>query len=84
LFFVVGTFLFFLAKQIGVIIIVFLGSIILLAVMILGGSVYQVFTHSILVLFFKEIATPKITEEVEVEKVEELDSVHAPDPVVGN
>lgn len=84
LFFMVGTLLFFLAKQIGVIIIVFLGSIVLLVVMILGGSIYQVFAHALLVLFFKEIATPKVEEAVETEKVEELDSVQAPNPVVGN
>jgi hypothetical protein len=83
-FFIIGTLLFFLAKQIGIIITILLGLIFILSVMIFGGSVYQVFTHALLVLFFREIATPKIKEEVEAEKVEELDPVHASDPVAGN
>jgi len=83
-FFIFGTLLFFLAKQIGIIITVILGTLFILAVMIFGGSVYQVFTHAILVLFFREIATPKIKEEVEKEKVVELGPAHASDPVAGN
>jgi len=84
IFFVIGTLLFFLAKQIGIIITIILGSLFILAVLIFGGSVYQVFTHAILVLFFREIATPKIPEEIETEKVVELGPAHATDPVAGN
>ena len=83
-FFIIGTLLFFLAKQVGIIVTVILGTLFILAVMIFGGSVYQVFTHAILVLFFREIATPKIKEEVEVEKVVELGPAHASEPVSGN
>lgn len=84
IFFMIGALLFFLAKQIGIIIAVILGSLFILAVMIFGGSVYQVFTHAMLVLFFREIATPKIKEEVEAEKVVELGPARASDSVAGN
>jgi hypothetical protein len=84
IFFLIGTLLFFLAKQIGILITALIGLVVIFFVMLFGGSVYQVFTQAILLLFFQEIATPKIKEEVEVEKVVALGPAHATDPVVGN
>ncbi|HEX7586079.1 MAG TPA: hypothetical protein VF390_00365 [Patescibacteria group bacterium] len=84
IFFLIGTLLFFLAQQVGILITALAGLTFMFLVMIFGGSIYQVFAQAILLLFFYEIATPKIKEEVEAEKIVELGPAHAPDPVVGN
>jgi len=84
IFFLIGTLLFFLAKQVGILITALVGLIVIFFVLIFGGSIYQVFTHAVWLLFFQEIATPKIKEESEAEKVEEIIPAHATDPVAGN
>lgn len=84
IFFLIGTLLFFLAQQVGILITALVGLVFILLSMIFAGSVYQVFTQAVLLLFFREIATPKIKEEVEAEKVVELGPAQATDAVAGN
>jgi hypothetical protein len=82
-FLIIGTLLFVLAKQIGIIITLMFSMVFILALMFTGGSAYQVFTHAILVLFFREIASPQIEEKAE-ETVKEITPERAADPIIGN
>jgi len=83
IFLIIGALLFLLAKQIGIIITAAMALFFILIFMFLGGSAYQAFTHAVLVLFFREIATPKVEEKAE-EPVKEISPSHAPDPIIGS
>lgn len=83
IFLILGALLFLLAKQIGIIITVAIALFFILIFMFLGGSAYQAFTHAVLVLFFREIASPRVEEKV-TEPAEEISPAHAADPVAGN
>ena len=83
LFFIMGMLLFLLAKQIGATITAAIAVFFILIFMFLGGAAYQVFAHAVLVLFFREIASPKEEEKI-TEPAEEINPAHATDPIIGS
>jgi hypothetical protein len=75
-----GAFLYLALKGIGVAIAIGIGAIIILAITLFIRSIYETFAQTIWILFFHEIAKPKVEETVN-EEVPEIKSAPTPDPV---
>ncbi|MFA4817716.1 MAG: hypothetical protein WC608_03305 [Parcubacteria group bacterium] len=75
-----GSVLYLALKGIGVAIAIGIGVIIILAVTLFVRSIYETFAQTVWILFFHEIAKPKV-EEVVAEEVEEIKVAPSPDPV---
>lgn len=79
---VLGSFLYLILKAVGIAIAIGLGAIIVLAITLFVRSVYETFAQTVWILFFYEIAKPKVEEAVTVaEAVSEIKVAPAPDPV---
>jgi hypothetical protein len=82
IFFLTGLALYFAMAQTGIVIAIVLGVIFLLIILMAAGSVYQTFNQTVWILFFYEIAKPKVTEEVLEEiKEEQKESIGEPNPI---
>lgn len=77
---VLGSFFYLILKGIGVAIAVTLGALIVIAIALFVRAVYETFAQAVWILFFHEIAKPKV-EEMVVEEAEEIKAAPAPDPV---
>ncbi len=76
---VLGSFLYLILKAVGVAIAVGLGAIIVLAITLFVRAVYETFAQTVWILFFHEIARPKVEEAVTVaEAVSEIKVAPAP------
>ena len=82
IFFVVGLVAYAIAKNIGVIIIVSLGLIILIPLILLLKSIFETFSQLVWIIFFHEIAKPKIKEKIREKVIEPKISVE-PDVASG-
>lgn len=79
---VFGSFLYLVLKGVGVAVAIGIGAIIVLAITLFVLSIYETFAQTIWILFFYEIAKPKVEEAVTVaEAVSEIKVAPAPDPV---
>lgn len=78
--FVLGSFFYLILKGVGVAIAIGLGAIIVIAITLFARSVYETFAQAVWILFFHEIAKPKVEETV-AEEAEEIKAAPAPDPV---
>lgn len=78
--FVLGSFFYLILKGVGVAIAIGLGAIIVIAITLFVRSVYETFAQAVWILFFHEIARPKVEETV-AEEAEEIKAAPAPDPV---
>ncbi len=78
--FVLGSFFYLILKGVGIAIAIGLGAITILAITLFVRSVYETFAQTIWILFFYEIAKPKVEETV-TEEAEEIKAAPAPDPV---
>lgn len=78
--FALGSLLYLALKGIGLAIAIGLGAIIVLAIILFIRSVYETFAQTVWILFFQEIAKPKVEETV-AEEVPEIKTAPAPDPV---
>lgn len=78
--FALGSLLYLALKGIGLAIAIGLGAIIVLAIILFIRSIYETFAQTVWILFFQEIAKPKV-EEIVTEEVPEIKSAPAPDPV---
>jgi hypothetical protein len=82
IFFLFGLVLYYAMAQTGIIITVVFGVAFLLIILMAAGSVYQTFNQTVWILFFYEIAKPKVTEEVLEEiKEEQKESIGEPNPI---
>lgn len=82
IFFLTGLISYLILKNIGLAIIVTLGVLTIFAVILFLQSIFQTFIQAIWVLFFKEIASPKIPETIPEAIPEKIPSPSAaPDPV---
>lgn len=82
LFLIIGAVLYLIMQKIGVAIAAIFGGIALIAIMLFLQSIFQTFLQTSWVLFFKEIASPKIPETVAETVPEKISSPSAaPDPV---
>lgn len=77
---VLGSFFYLILKTVGVVMAVGLGVIIVVTITLFARSVYETFAQAVWILFFHEIAKPKVEETV-AEKAEEIRAAPAPDPV---
>jgi hypothetical protein len=75
-----GALLYLALKGIGVAVAIGVGAIIILAITLFIRSIYETFAQTIWILFFHEIAKPKVEETV-TEEVPEIKAASAPDPV---
>jgi len=75
-----GSVLYLAFKGISVAIAIGIGAVIILAITLFMRAVYETFAQTVWILFFHEIAKPKV-EEVVAEEVEEIKVAPAPDPV---
>lgn len=80
IFFLIGLILFLIAKEIGIAITLILGGLILATIILAVKSAYEVFTQTVWILFFKEIARPKVEEKV-TEKETEPEAIPKPSPM---
>jgi hypothetical protein len=79
IFVVIGAILYFILHVAGIIIAATLGILIFAIIALLASSFYQTFVQSVWIIFFQEIASPKIAETAE-ETVVETKPVAVPDP----
>lgn len=77
---VLGSLFYLILKGGGVVIAIGLGAIIVIAITLFVRSVYETFAQAVWILFFHEIAKPKVEETV-AEEAEEIRAAPAPDPV---
>ena len=79
IFLVIGLILFFIIGKIGAFIILVLAAVIFLILFLGARSIFETFYQSAWILFFHDIASPKVEEKVE-ETVPEIKPASTPDP----
>lgn len=81
--FFAGSFLYLTLKTIGIIVAIAIGTIIVLAITLFLKSIYETFAQTVWILFFHEIAKPKVKELITEPEVE-MKTASAPDPLKGS
>lgn len=82
IFLVIGGILYLIFNKIGVAIAIGLAAICCLIIFLAARSIYETFAQTVWVLFFHEIAKPKVEEKVtEAAKEKMPDPIATPDPV---
>ena len=82
IFLIIGVIAYLVAQSAGAAIVALLGILFFIVIIFFIKAVYETFAQTVWILFFREIASPKVTEKV-AEKVTEPKSIVEPDVASG-